>query len=159
MTGDRRDFMTTIRHFCILAAFAAALVLPGAAIAAGGGAKGGGDVGRTAQRLTSAETYVPLPTILIGVRTHPNVLGVLSIDIGVDCPDAALRARLQTLMPRLRDNLRAAATDYTSISYRVGGPPDPERIAFLLQGAVDRTLGQAGAKVLLSNILITNRPT
>jgi hypothetical protein len=151
--------MTSIRHFCIFAALALLLVAPSPAFAAGGAPKGGGDVGRTAKRLTDAESYVPLPTILVGLRTHPNVLGVLSIDIGVDCPDAALRRQVQTMMPRLRDNLRAAATDYATISYRMGGAPDPERIAVLLQGAVDRTLGRAGAKVLLSNLLITNRQT
>jgi hypothetical protein len=148
--------MTTMRHRCVLSALCLGLAFAGPAQAAGGAAKSG-DVGRTAQRLTSAESYVPLPTIVIGVRVSGGGLGVMSVDLGLDVPDQKFRQQASATMPRLRDAMRAAASDYALVAYRAGSPPDPERIAMMLQTAVDRALGKPGAKVVLANILITTQ--
>ena len=79
------------------------------------------------------------------------------VDLGIDVPDAALRARASANAPRIRDALRTALALYASTYYRPHTAPDPGQLARLLQTSVDRTLGAPGARVLLTNILYQNR--
>jgi flagellar basal body-associated protein FliL len=138
----------------VLAAFVAALV----AAPAYAQPSGGGDATREQQRLTSADSYVPLPTFSTAVVTMGRARGTLVVDVGLDTPDAALRARAQSLQPRLVDALRSALSTYASTYYRDRTAPDPDTLARLMQNAVNRTLGQNGARLLLSNLIYQHRP-
>ncbi len=141
------------------AALGASLVLGAApALAAGGGSSSGGDASREQQRLTSADSYLPLPTFSNGVVSHGRVRGTLVVDVGVDVPDASLRARVNSMQPRLRDALRTALSTYSTAYYRAGAAPDPATLARIMQGAVDRTLGASGARLLLVNLIYQSRP-
>ena len=93
---DRRNFLTLI----------ALAALPGAAFASGGEKKksGGG-------------SYVPIQTLLgTTIRSHGG-RGVLSVDCGLDVPDAGLRTRAEQSVPRLR-----AAYVQTIQAYAAGLP-------------------------------------
>lgn len=103
--------------------------------------------------LTSAESYVPLPTLTAGVMTRRGGGGTLVVDVGLDVPEAALRRRARASGPRLRDALRTALSTYANTYYRPNAAPDPATIGRLLQTAVDRALGEAGARLLLSNVV------
>lgn len=105
------------------------------------------------ERLTSAESYIPLPTITVSVLQQYALQGNLVIDLGVDVPDETLRRRAQANAPRLRDALRTALSTYASIYYRERTAPQPDVITRLLQQSTDRTLGGPGARVLLANII------
>lgn len=109
------------------------------------------------QRLTSAESYMPLPTLAAGVMSRSGTQGTLVVDMGVDVQDAALRARAQRSRPRLQDALRTALASYANTYYRDNTAPDPARITQVMQTAVDRTLGAPGARVLLANIIYQRR--
>jgi flagellar basal body-associated protein FliL len=109
-------------------------------------------------RLTSAESYLPLPTLSAGVLHRYSTQGTLVVDLGLDIPDEALRYRARANQPRLRDALRTALAMYASTYYRDRTPPDPEQLTRLMQQAVDRTLGAGGAQVLLVNIIYQRRP-
>ena len=109
------------------------------------------------QRLTSAQSYLPMPTLSAGVLSHYTTAGTLIVDMGIDVPDATLRNRCQLNAPLLRDALRTALSTYASTYYRDSTAPDPTTLTRLLQTAVDRTLGAPGAKVLLANILYQRR--
>lgn len=104
------------------------------------------------QRLTSAETYLPLPTLSAGVLRRTGSAGAIVVDMGLDIPDAELRRRAAANIPRLRDSLRTALATYATTFHRQGAAPDPASMVRLMQQAVDHTLGAAGARVLLTNI-------
>ncbi|HVZ99006.1 MAG TPA: hypothetical protein VG841_01690 [Caulobacterales bacterium] len=108
-------------------------------------------------RLTSADSYLPLPTLSAGVIQRYDTRGTIVVDMGLDIPDPDLRNRARANQPRLRDALRTALTIYTSTYYRDHTAPDPDTAARLMQAAVDRTLGAQGARVLLANIIYQRR--
>lgn len=108
-------------------------------------------------RLTSAESYLPLPTLSAGVLHRYSTQGTLVVDMGLDIPDETLRRRARANEPRLRDALRTALATYATTYYRDRTSPDPAQLTRLMQAAVDRTLGASGAQVLLVNIIYQRR--
>lgn len=139
--------------FFLAAAFAA---LAGPAGAQSHGAPQQAPASRQ-DRLTSAESFMPLPTLSAGVLQRHAASGVLVVDMGLDIPDAELRRRAGANAPRLRDALRTALAAYASAYYRDRTAPDPATLSNLMQQAVDRTLGAPGARVLLVNIIYQRR--
>lgn len=137
--------------FAVALAFAA----PAAASGSGGGAAQQAPATRQ-ERLTSAETYLPMPTLSAGVLYRTGNQGTIVVDMGLDIPDEALRRRAQLNAPRLRDALRTALATYSSTFYRVRTAPDPAELTRQMQIAVNRVLGAEGARVLLANIIYQN---
>jgi hypothetical protein len=145
--------MRSARSILLVAAFAA---LAGPAAASGG--SGGGQAPASRQeRLTSAESFVPIPTLAAGVLHRHSTAGTIVVDMGIDVPDEALRRRAQLNAPRLRDALRTALATYAQTYYRDRTAPDPTALTRILQQSVDRTLGAQGARVLLVNIIYQRR--
>lgn len=96
---------------------------------------------------------MPMPTFSAGILRRTPARGTLVVDMGLDIPDTNLRRRAQMNEPRLRDALRTALSTYAATYYRDNAAPDPLTIARLMQQSVDRTLGAAGARVLMVNVL------
>ncbi len=96
---------------------------------------------------------MPMPTFSAGVLQRNDNQGTMVVDMGLDIPDAALRRRAQLNAPRLRDALRTALANYSSVYYRVQTAPNPTELTRQMQIAVDRVLGAEGAQVLLANII------
>ncbi len=109
------------------------------------------------ERLTSAESYLPMPTLSATVVQRQSTTGTLVVDMGIDIPDAALRRHARANAPRLRDALRTALAAYATTFYRDRTAPDPASLTRLMQQGVDRVLGAAGARVLLANIIYQRR--
>jgi flagellar basal body-associated protein FliL len=142
------------------AVFALALLaaLPGPAAAAGGSSPAPEQAPATRQeRLTSAPSYVPLPTFTVGVLRRHSTHGTLVIEMGLDVPDADLRRRARLNEPRVRDAVRTAVAAYANTYYRDRTAPDPTQLTRLIQTAVDSTLGAPGARVLLANMIYQRR--
>jgi len=143
--------MSVSRRALALAAIASLVAAPALAQPS---SKGGDSGGQDRQsRLTSAVSYIPMPTLSAGVIQRSISRGTLVVDMGLDVPDAALRQRAQANEPRLRDALRTSLSTYASTYYRDRTAPDPAQLARLMQASVDRTLGAPGARVLLTNVL------
>jgi hypothetical protein len=109
------------------------------------------------ERLTSAESYLPLPTLSAGVLQRHSTAGTIIVDMGLDVPDVELRRRARLNEPRLRDALRTAIANYASTYYRDHTAPDPAALTRLMQQAIDRVLGAPGARVLLANVIYQRR--
>lgn len=133
-------------------ALCAALAAPAAASGSGAAPQQQAPASRQ-ERLTSAETYLPMPTLSAGVLQRNVNHGTIVVDMGLDIPDAALRRRARLNAPRLRDALRTALATYSSTYYRTRTAPDPSELTRQMQLAVNRVLGQEGARVLLANII------
>jgi len=145
-----------MRGLAILAMCAA--LAAGPAMATGGGSSAPAQAPATRQeRLTSAESFLPMPTLSAGVIQRNSTRGTIVLDMGLDVLDAPLRERARLNGPRLRDALRTALATYASTFYRDRTAPDPNELTRLLQQAVDRTLGAQGARVLLVNIIYQRR--
>jgi len=145
-----------MRTHRLLALALSLLTLAGPAFAADHGAAPAKekDSGKGERRITSSPDYVPSPDLAAPITVNYSYAGLLVVDAGYDVPDAKLRARVTTLMPRLTDALRTALATYTYARFRAGTAPDADRIAKDLQAAADRTLGQPGARVLLANVMV-----
>lgn len=109
------------------------------------------------ERLTSAESYIPMATLSVSVLQRQSTQGTLVVDMGVDVPDETLRHRALANLPRLQDALRTALAVYANTYYRDRTAPEPAVITRLMQQAIDRTLGGAGARILLANIIYQRR--
>ena len=120
-----------------LAAVAAATATPAAA--GGGGAP--------------PPSYMRLPTVTANVRRIDGRRGVMTVETGVDTPDAALRIRVVQSAPRLRAAY-AAVVQASANALLPGHPPDVERLVVSLQAATDRTLGRRGARLLIGTVMV-----
>ncbi|SDQ91700.1 Tat pathway signal protein [Brevundimonas sp. 374] len=100
----------------------------------------------------SADTYVRLPVITASILQANGRRGVLTIETGVDVPDAALRTRAQQSAPRLRAAYNTAAQRFAN-GLRPGVVPDIDQLSVALQAATNATLGRAGARLLLGTVM------
>lgn len=143
-----------------VAALAALAALAGPAAASGGGSAPAQEQSPATrqERLTSAESFLPMPTLSAGVLQRYSTRGTLVLDMGLDIQDETLRRHARLSGPRLRDALRTALATYASTYYRDRTPPDPTQLTRLLQQSIDRTLGAPGAQVLLVNIIYQRAP-
>lgn len=138
--------------------FGAFAAVAGPAVASGSASSTQQQAPATRQeRLTSAESYLPLPTLSVGVLQRQSARGTIVLDIGLDIPDATLRRRARANEPRLRDALRTALATYANTYYRDRTAPEPAVITRLLQQSIDRVLGGSGARILLANIIYQRR--
>nr|WP_314433462.1 Tat pathway signal protein [uncultured Brevundimonas sp.] len=100
----------------------------------------------------SGAAYVRLPMITATLTLANGRRGVLSIETGVDVPDAALRARAQASGPRLRAAYNEAAQRFAN-GMRPGTPPDIDQLSAALQAATNAALGRGGARLLLGTVM------
>ena len=135
---------------------AAACVLVCAPAAFAEGSAPHTDAGKGSTRLTSAVSYVPLPTINSATAHGQRIGGMLSVDFCFDIPDARLRTRAVAMQPRLMDSLRATVADYALTRIRPGSPPEPDQLAIMAQASTNRAMGVTGVRVLIINVMITD---
>ena len=131
--------MMNRRRFLTLSGLAAAV--PAAALAAGAEKKrsGGGN-------------YLQVQTLLGTTVRNGGRRGVLSVDCGLDVPDAALRTRAEQSIPRLRAAYLQIVQTYAA-GLSPTTLPNAEYILAALQRQTDATLGRPGARVLLGGII------
>jgi flagellar basal body-associated protein FliL len=149
-----------VRFALIIIALAALAAFAGPAAAAGSSSGSSTQEQAPAsrqERLTSAESFVPMPTLSAGVLQRHSALGTIVVDMGLDIPDEDLRWRAQANAPRLRDALRTALATYASTYYRDRTAPSPTELTRIMQQSIDRVLGEQGARVLLVNIIYQRR--
>ncbi|HLK25862.1 MAG TPA: Tat pathway signal protein [Caulobacteraceae bacterium] len=98
-------------------------------------------------------SYIQFATITATVIKSNGRRGVLTVDAGVDVPNAALRAKVNLIEPRLRAAYVQLLQSYV-YSLSPGAPPDADFLSMTLQRETDRMLGQPGARVLLGAMLV-----
>lgn len=98
-------------------------------------------------------SYLPLPTITANVVRPGGRRGVMTVETGLDTPDAALRARVAQSAPRLRAAY-AAVVQQAASALLPGAPPDVERLIAQLQAATNTVMGRAGARLLIGTVMV-----
>ncbi|WP_420477864.1 Tat pathway signal protein [Brevundimonas sp. FT23028] len=124
-----------------LAAVATAAAASPASASSGGG---GG---------SSGNSYLGLPTVTGNVRRPGGGTGVMTVEVGVDTPDAALRTRVAQSAPRLRAAY-AQVVRQQAATLLPGAPPDIERLVSALQAATNTVMGRAGARLLIGTVMV-----
>jgi hypothetical protein len=148
-----RQNFTAMRIASIVASGLAAATLAAPALAARGDDNAEQAPASRQDRLTSAQSYLPMPTMSASVLNRYQTSGTLVVDMGIDIQSAELRQHAGLNEPRLHDALRTALSNYANIYYHDHTEPDPTTLTRLFQQAVDRVLGRPGAQVLLVNII------
>ncbi len=98
-------------------------------------------------------SYLRLPTITANVIRPGGRRGVMTVETGVDTPDAALRTRVAQSAPRLRAAY-AAVVQQSANALLPGAPPDVERLVAQLQAATNTVMGRAGARLLIGTVMV-----
>lgn len=119
------------------------VTLPASARAAGDGEK----------KKAGGESYLQVRTLLGMTFKANGSRGVLSVDCGLDVPDAALRQRTDQLLPRLRDAYVQTVQAYAS-GLPTGALPNADYILSALQRQTNAIVGKPGARVLLGAIIV-----
>jgi len=99
------------------------------------------------------ETYIRLATVTASVTRPDGRSGVMTVETGVDVPDAALRTRAGQSAPRLRAAYNTVV-QRTAQALLPGYAPNIDRLAQELQAATDTTLGRTGARLLLGTVMV-----
>lgn len=105
-------------------------------------------------KITQSESYVGLDPFYASILEGARPQGLLMVGFGLDIPDAKLRERVNTEMPRLRDAYVRSLMAFAAIHTRVWRQPDVEEMSAKLQAVTDRYLATKGAKVLLGQVMI-----
>ena len=125
---------------CALAALLLALALTSPVAAEGKGKQ-------------AKQPYLQMPTVAMSVMRAGGRHGVLTVEVGLDASDPALRDKLDLYQPMLRSAYVAALQPY-ALGLSPGAPPNADYIAMSLQHETDRILGRQGARLLVGSILI-----
>lgn len=101
----------------------------------------------------NAGPYIPIQTLTATMIRPNGRRGVLTVQCGLDVPDAKLRAKTELYLPRLRAAYIQTLQTYAS-GMTPGLPPNGDVLAQALQRDTDRILAQKGARMLLGAMLI-----
>jgi hypothetical protein len=102
---------------------------------------------------SSGSTYVRYPTVTATTVRSDGRRGVMTVETGVDVPDAELRLRAVQSQPRMRAVFNILVQREAN-SLLPGGVPNVDRLAAQLQSATNIILGRRGAKLLLGTVMI-----
>ena len=125
-------------------------VLAAFALATSAGAAG--DKKSPVHKITQSASYLMIDPIYTTIMDGDKPQGLLMIGIGLDVPDAALRAQTELSMPVLRDGYVRNLMAFSATSVRAWRQPDVIEIADRLQRVTDRVLGHKGARILLAQV-------
>ena len=103
---------------------------------------------------TSLKSWVMVDPFTISVIQDGTIRGTFTVNFGMDVPDATLRDKAETLMPRMRDAWLRSLNLYASTSLRPRRPADVAELSARIQQTADDVLGKPGAKVLMAQAVV-----
>jgi len=130
-----------MRRRLVLTAFAG--LLAGPALASG----------KPEKKKAGGDSYLQIAPVLGTIRRPGGQRGVLTVEVGVDVPNAALRDHAWKVMPRLRAAYVQTVQIYAA-GLSPGTLPNADFIARSLQRETDLVLGKPGAKLLLGAVIV-----
>ncbi|MGN6514891.1 MAG: hypothetical protein ACTHLR_03510 [Rhizomicrobium sp.] len=110
-----------------------------------------------AHKETQSTSFIMVEPMYTTIVDAGRPQGMLLVAIGLDVPNAALRAEVNHGLPVLRDDYVRSLMAFTAAAVRPTAQPDVEMIAARLQRVTDKALHQKGARVLLAQVAIQNK--
>jgi flagellar basal body-associated protein FliL len=115
----------------------------------------GGEKSKTpVHKITQSVSYLMIDPIYASFMENDRPAGLLMVGVGIDIPDAKLRAEAEHAMPVIRDAFVRNMMGYASTAVRSTRQPDVTQISARLQAVIDRALGRKGATVLLAQVAL-----
>ena len=106
------------------------------------------------RKTTQSESFVALDPMYATILEGSRPRGLLMIELGLDVPDATMRARVSHALPTLRDAYVRSLMAYGATAVRAWRQPSVDDIADRMQAITDRLMGGPGAKVLMAQTAI-----
>lgn len=97
--------------------------------------------------------YVRYPTVTATILRPDGRRGMMTVETGIDAPDAALKLRAEQSQPRMRAVFNILVQREAN-GLLPGRVPNVERLGAQLQSATNIILGQRGAKLLLGTVMV-----
>lgn len=98
-------------------------------------------------------SFIQINTLTATVIRANGRRGILTVESGLDIPNEKLRAKANSVVPRIRAAFVQVLQIYAS-GMTPGAIPNAEILTLLLQREADQVLGQKGARLLLGTMLI-----
>jgi hypothetical protein len=98
-------------------------------------------------------SFIQLETITATIMRPDGRRGVMTVEVGVDAPDAALHARAAQSTPLLRAGYSEVVRKYAA-GLPPYGVPNADYLSLELQRQTDLVMGRPGARLLLGAILV-----
>ncbi len=98
-------------------------------------------------------SFLQITTLTASVMRANGRRGVLTVESGLDIPDEKLRAKADSVLPRIRAAFVQSLQIYAS-GIAPGSIPNAEILTQRMQRETDRVLGQRGARVLIGTLLV-----
>lgn len=114
---------------------------------------GGAVASSSSSGSSSKASYIAIPPASGVIPRRDGRRSILSVELGLDVPESALRERVTLSRPRLSAAYNEVVRT-TASRMLPGTPPDIDAIGRALQAATDRVLGRAGAKLLLGTVVV-----
>ena len=105
------------------------------------------------KKRSGGANYLVMQTLLGTTIRSDGRRGVMSVECGLDVPDAGLRTLAEQSIPRLQSSYVDTIQSYAR-GLPNGSAPNADFIARTLQRQTDAILGRPGARLLLGAILV-----
>lgn len=109
------------------------------------------------RKLTSSPAWLAVDPITVAIMRQNRIQGIFLVEFGLDIPDAALHARAEENLPRLRDAWLRAMSDFAATRVRVRRQADLDALTQRLQSTTDQMLAATGTRVLLQQAVVRER--
>jgi flagellar basal body-associated protein FliL len=106
---------------------------------------------------TQSESFIMVAPMYTTIVDAGRPQGLLLVAIGLDVPNANLRAEVEHGLPVLRDIYVRSLMAFTAAAVRPTVQPDVTMIADRLQRLTDKALHKKGARVLLAQVAIQKK--
>jgi flagellar basal body-associated protein FliL len=106
---------------------------------------------------TQSDSFIMLEPMYVTVVDAGRPQGMLLVAIGLDVPDAGLRAEVNHGLPVLRDEYVRSLMAFSAAAVRPYEQPDVGMIADRLQRLTDKALHKKGARVLLAQVALQKK--
>lgn len=106
---------------------------------------------------TQSESFIMVEPMYTTIVDSGRPQGLLLVAVGLDIPNASLRAEVEHGLPVLRDEYVRSLMAFTAAAVRPYQQPDVGMIADRLQRLTDKALHKKGARVLLAQVAIQKK--
>src|ERR1700749_747183 len=106
---------------------------------------------------TQSESFIMVEPMYTTILDSGRPAGMLLVAIGLDIPNASLRAEADHGMPVLRDDYVRSLMAFTIAAVSPSRQPDVGMIADRLQRVTDKALHRKGPRVLLAQVAIQSK--
>lgn len=112
---------------------------------------------KPAHKETQSDSFIMVEPMYTTIVDAGRPQGLLLVAVGLDVPNAALRAEVEHGLPVLRDIYVRSLMAFTAAAVRPTVQPDVTMIADRLQRLTDKALHRKGAHVLLAQVAIQKK--